>query len=71
MKEIKYSTTLKCQGCVDNVAAMLNEAFGEKNWEVDLSSNPKILTVKNPDSSEKAITILKSKGYQAEVLNDE
>ncbi|GCD79404.1 heavy-metal-associated domain-containing protein [Schleiferia thermophila] len=69
--KVKYSTTLKCQGCVDNVAKQLNEAFGEENWEVDLSSNPKILTVKNPESPDKAIKILESKGYRAEILNNE
>ncbi|MFN4299766.1 MAG: heavy-metal-associated domain-containing protein [Thermaurantimonas sp.] len=63
--EVKFKTTLKCQGCVDKVADDLTREFGSENWSVDLTTNPKILVV-NSDSADKAIEILENRGYKAE-----
>lgn len=67
--EVRFKTTLKCQGCVDNVADDLTDVFGAENWKVDLNTHPRILTVK-AEHAEKAIEILRNKGYKAEIISE-
>ncbi|MFN3951170.1 MAG: hypothetical protein ACK4KT_02070 [Thermaurantimonas sp.] len=66
--EMRFKTSLKCQGCVDQVAEDLTNTFGEKHWNVDLNANPKILII-NDDREELAIEILQKKGYTAERIS--
>lgn len=67
--ETHFKTSLKCQGCIDNVSKELTEAFGAENWKVDLNSNPKILIIK-ADNADLAIDILNKKGYKAESISE-
>jgi copper chaperone len=69
MEEMKFKTTIKCSGCVDKVTPYLNEAVGKENWDVDLNSPLKILTVhKNIDQS-KVVQAMEKAGYRAEELS--
>ena len=65
MNTLKFKTSIKCGGCVNAVEKPLNETVGVGNWEVDLASSDKILTVNNADSQQ-VIDILKKVGYEAE-----
>lgn len=68
MKDTKYKTTIKCSGCVASVTPFLNEAVGTGNWEVDLDSPLKVLTVHNNQDSAKVIRAMEEAGYRAEEL---
>jgi copper chaperone len=68
METVKFKTTIKCSGCVATVTPGLNEAVGANNWQVDLQSPDKILTVNTTDK-EKETTVIKKLeevGYKAE-----
>ena len=64
METIKFKTNIKCSGCVEKVGPLLNELTGENNWEVDLESPDRILSVNNNDIEvEKIIEAIKKLGY--------
>ena len=70
METIKFKTTIKCSGCVATVTPYLNEAVGANNWNVDLQSSDKVLTV-NTDEKEKESAVIKKlqeAGYKAEKI---
>lgn len=68
METIKFKTTIKCSGCVATVTPGLNEAVGANNWQVDLQSPDKILTVNTTDKEIETSVIkkLEEVGYKAE-----
>jgi copper chaperone CopZ len=68
METLKFKTTIKCAGCVGKVTPYLNATAGEDNWEVDINSPDKILTiVKEKDITEaEVIKAITEAGYKAE-----
>jgi len=68
MSEKKFKTTIKCSGCVDKVTPYLDEAVGAGNWEVDLNSLVKVLTVHNDTDESKVIKAMEKAGYRAEEI---
>ena len=71
METVKFKTSIKCMGCVTTVTPYLNEAVGENNWQVDLQSPEKLLTV-NIDDKDKETTVIKKlqdAGYKAEKIS--
>lgn len=67
--ELTFKTTLKCGGCEDKVRPLLNALDQIQEWNVDLTVNPKTITVKgeNIDASEIIATIEKA-GFKAELV---
>jgi copper chaperone len=51
---------------VDAVAPFLNETVGEGKWNVDLQSQPKILTVNTEINDKQVIEAMNKAGYKAE-----
>lgn len=70
METVQFKTNIKCSGCIATVTPVLNSLAGPDNWEVDLQSPDKILTVskENLDKSEIRVAIEKA-GYKAEALS--
>lgn len=70
METVKFKTTIKCSGCVATVTPGLNEAAGANNWQVDLQSPDKVLTVKatDKDVATEVIKKLQEVGYKAEKI---
>jgi copper chaperone len=70
METIKFKTTIKCSGCVATVTPGLNETVGANNWQVDLQSPDKVLTVNTDDTSKEKEVIqkLQEAGYKAEKI---
>jgi copper chaperone CopZ len=70
METIKFKTTIKCSGCVATVTPGLNEAVGANNWQVDLQSADRVLTVNTNDKDKEKDVIkkLQDAGYKAEKL---
>ena len=56
--------------CLAKVTPTLNETAGEDNWQVDVKTPEKILTVASDDMDEKTIvSVLKVAGFDAERIN--
>jgi len=65
----QYKTNIMCGSCIAKVTPVLNETFGENNWEVDIKNPLKILTVSLDNSGLKDIKkSLEKVGYKAEEL---
>ncbi|OQP49948.1 heavy-metal-associated domain-containing protein [Niastella populi] len=67
METVKFKTTIKCSGCVATVTPGLDEAVGANNWQVDLQSPEKILSVNTTDKEKEKEVIqkLQEVGYKA------
>lgn len=68
MNTIKFKTNIKCTGCIAQVSPALNETAGKDNWQVDLESADRILTVNTDLKPEELIDAIKSVGYTAEKI---
>ena len=65
-QELKFKTNIQCMGCISTVTPVLNAIIGEGNWEVDIQSPEKPLTVKGEDLPvEKMVEALAKVGYKA------
>jgi copper chaperone CopZ len=70
MKTLKFKTNIKCAGCLAKVTPNLNETAGEDNWEVDIKTPEKILTVASDGVDENTIvSAVKEAGFNAERIN--
>lgn len=68
METLKFKTNLKCSGCVDAVKENMNAIPHLNNWEVDLASVDKILSVDGNINKEEVIKAFEKAGYQATLL---
>lgn len=66
METIKFKTDIKCSGCIAKATPHLNEAFGEDNWEVDVTNPSKVLTVIGETDESKVKAAVAKAGYKAE-----
>lgn len=68
-KELKFKTNIKCMGCVAKVTPTLDEAVGRDNWEVNLQSADRQLTVNVEEvDAETVIAAVSEAGFKAEVV---
>ena len=71
MKTIQLKTNIMCGSCIAKVTPVLNETFGENNWEVDIKNPKKILSVSTVDANENdVIKAVEKAGYKAEELKN-
>ncbi|MCF6404840.1 heavy-metal-associated domain-containing protein [Chitinophaga filiformis] len=69
METVQFKTNIKCSGCIATVTPVLNEVAGQDNWEVDLQSPDKVLTVSTDKAGKEEIQQAIAKvGYKAEAL---
>jgi copper chaperone len=65
----KFKTNIKCNGCIQKVRPFLSNIKEIKEWNVDLSSHDRILTVDGADlKPEVIISALKLAGYKADLI---
>lgn len=70
METVQFKTNIKCSGCIEKVTPVLNEVAGEDNWEVDLQSPEKRLTVSaDAVNAQQIKQAIEKAGYLAEQLN--
>lgn len=70
METLKFKTNIKCDGCLAKVTPKLNKTAGEDNWEVDIKTPEKILTVASENMDESAIvSAIKEAGFTAQRIN--
>lgn len=66
MSKAKFSTTLKCQGCVDNLSKHIDQVENIQSWKVDLDSKKKWLEVEGEGfNKEEVIAAVKNAGFEA------
>jgi len=69
MEELKFKTTLKCGGCEEKVTPGLNAIDEIEEWDVDLDSADKILTVfATKNVEDKIIEAVEKVGFEIEKL---
>ena len=68
MKTSKFKTNAKCDDCVARIADKLNEIVPREQWNIDLSTTDRVLTVTADVPDEKIIAVVVAAGYKAEKL---
>lgn len=63
---IKFKSNIKCASCIEKVTGPLNKVAGEGNWEVDLSSPMRVLSLKSSPPEDLLRIELEKVGYKIE-----
>lgn len=64
MKTVEFTSTIKCQACVNAVSPVLNNFPGIHSWKVDLQDSSRKLTIETEELDEaKLQEALKNIGY--------
>ena len=72
MNTLKFKTNVKCGGCIATVTPHLNQIKGIISWNVDTTDPLKIMTIETEGiSAEVIISVMKTAGYQAELIRSE
>ena len=72
MEIFKFKTNVKCGGCIATVTPHLNQAKGIIRWDVNTTDLLKVMTVETEGISTEEITsVMKTAGYQAELILSE
>lgn len=67
MKTYQFKTSIKCSGCIEKVTPFLNAHLAPGEWEVDIYTPAKILTVTSDDVTPEAIEqVVKEAGFEVE-----
>jgi copper chaperone len=66
MEERRYRTSAKCNGCVSAIAGKLDEIMGREDWNIDLKSPDRVLTVKSDVAEEEIVSRVKGLGFKIE-----
>ncbi len=70
MNTLRFKTNLQCGGCVRSVTPFLNEAVGEGRWTVDVSTEQKILEVRdNQVDAAVVLNAVAEAGFEAEEIH--
>lgn len=68
-QNFQFKTNINCSGCVTKVTPFLDDITGINQWEVDVTSRDKVLTVKSDGISEQeVIEIVEKSGFKIEPL---
>jgi len=69
MNELKFKTNINCTGCLSKVTPILDAESGIENWEVDLKSEDRTLTVATTNlNAEQVETAVKRAGFTADSI---
>jgi copper chaperone len=66
--QVKFKTNIKCVGCIQTVTPFLEKVEGLEQWEVDLTSPDRVLTIEvdTPEVSDAVQDAIQKAGYKAE-----
>lgn len=68
MKEMKFKTNVKCQGCITAMGLKINKVIKPEDWSVDLKTPEKILIVTADVPAEKILEAITAAGFVGEQL---
>lgn len=67
METLKFKTSIKCAGCIAKVTPFLNEKLTSEEWNVDIFTPAKILTVTSDKATSGEIeATVKQAGFEIE-----
>lgn len=69
MNTLQFKTNIKCAGCISKATPVLNQKLGEGQWEVDIMTLKKTLTITSSLSEEEVVKIVKESGFTAEPIS--
>ena len=71
METLQFKTTIKCAGCLEKVTPFLNEQLTPEEWNVDILTPVKILTVNSDKmTAEEVEEKVKQAGFQIERISE-
>lgn len=71
MKTLKFKSNIMCPMCISKVSTYLDKEEDVQNWEVDLGSNDRILTVETSKiDGENIKQIVQKAGFKLEELGN-
>jgi copper chaperone len=71
MGTLQFKTTIKCAGCLEKVTPFLNEQLTPEEWNVDILTPAKILTVNSDKmTAEEVEEKVKQAGFQIERISE-
>ena len=68
MKTSTFKTNAKCGGCVAKIETSLNTAVARNQWNIDLSTPDRILTITSDLSDEEVVRLVTAAGLKAEKI---
>ena len=68
METLRFASNIKCDGCISKVKPHLNATVGEDNWEVDLTTPNKVLTVVGNATEAQVREAVQKAGYKIEKI---
>ena len=68
MKTSTFKTNAKCGGCVATIETSLNTAVARNQWNIDLSTPDRILTITSDLSDEEVVRLVTAAGFKAEKI---
>lgn len=69
MENLRFKTSLKCDGCIKTIEPIMNGIDGVEEWNVDLSIPDKILEVEAGENlHEEIIKKVSGAGFQIEKI---
>lgn len=68
MKTTKFKTSAKCGGCVAKIGEYLDKAVSREQWNIDLASPDKILTITSDLTDEEVMKLVKEAGFKVEKI---
>lgn len=70
MKTLKFKTNVNCICCVERIKSVLSKKFDQHQWDVDLESPLRILTVRTDVPPYEIERMLEKAGYLAVSLEE-
>ena len=68
MKTYQFKTNINCGGCIKAVTPFLNKTEAIENWNVDVDSTDKLLTVETSSlSADEIASIVEKAGFSAKL----
>ena len=68
MKTSTFKTNAKCGGRVAKIETSLNTAVARNQWNIDLSTPDRILTITSDLSDEEVVRLVTAAGFKAEKI---
>ena len=69
METKKFKSNAKCRGCVAKIAESLDKILPREQWDIDLNSADKILSVTSDQSDAVIIKAVSDAGFKAEKID--
>ena len=69
MKKLTFKSNINCAGCLSKVKPILNKNEKIEEWNVDLQSSDKIVTIKGNITSQEIINDVEAIGFSIQKLS--